>query len=338
MARENMQATPHVAGSASATPHIAMGPGREFDAIRALLETWGPLADGIGDDAAVLTPPIGEQLVVSTDASLENVHFAAAWLSAEEIGARAAAAALSDIAAMGARPLAVLVALELPARWHDQLAALAAGIGRVVGEADARIVGGNITRGERLGISLTVIGASARPVSRRGALAGDALWVTGHLGGPGAALRELLAGCEPSAANRSRFAAPVPRLREGAWLAAVGAHAMLDISDGLAADAGHLAAASGVTCELWLEALPLVRGCTPADALGSGEEYELFVATEPDLDADDFARRFGVPLTRIGVVRERTEASASRVTLRRVEGAIEPVHVDLPAGHDHFAM
>jgi len=314
-----------------------MGGGSEFDAIRALLASWGPLAHGIGDDAAVFTPPIGEQLVVSTDALLEGVHFRAPWLSAEEIGARAAAAALSDIAAMGARALAVLVALEIPARWHEQLSALAAGLGRVVKEADARIVGGNLTRGERLGITLTVIGASARPVHRRGALAGDALWVTGHLGGPGSALRELLAGREPTAANRVRFAAPVPRLREGAWLAAVGAHAMLDISDGLAADAGHLAAASDVTCELWLDALPRVAGCTPADALGSGEEYELFVATAPDLDAVGFARRFGVPLTRIGVVRERTEPSASLVTLRQCEGAIEPVHVALPAGHDHLS-
>jgi thiamine-monophosphate kinase len=315
-----------------------MGGGGEFDAIRQLLASWGPLADGIGDDAAVLAPPIGEQLIVSTDASLEDVHFRASWLSAEEIGARAAAAALSDIAAMGARALSVLVALEVPAHWHAQLAALASGIGRVVGDADARIVGGNITRGDRLGITLTVIGASARPVYRRGALPGDSLWVTGHLGGPGAALRALLAGDEPTAADRARFASPVPRLREGAWLAAVGAHAMLDISDGLSADAGHLAAASGVTCELWLDALPLVTASTPTDALGSGEEYELLVATAPDLDADGFARRFGVPLTRIGVVRERTEAASPLVMLRQSEGAIGHVHVALPAGHDHFSV
>lgn len=318
-------------------PHIAMAGGREFDAIRTLLAAWGPLADGIGDDAAVLVPPVGEQLVLSTDASLENVHFRASWLSAEEIGARAAAAALSDIAAMGARALSVLVSLEVPPGWYDRLSALATGLGRVVGEADARIVGGNISRSEHLGITLTVIGASQRPVYRRGARPGDALWVTGHLGGPRRALRELMAARVPDPADRARFAAPVARLREGAWLAAVGAHAMLDISDGLSADAGHLAAASGVSCDLWLDALPLVPGSTPADALASGEEYELLVATAPDLDTDGFARRFGVALTRIGVVRARVEPSVPLVTLRQSKGAIETLHVDLPVGHDHFS-
>lgn len=317
--------------------HTGMGAGGEFDAIRSLLAVWGPLADGIGDDAAVLEPPVGERLVLSTDASIEDVHFRTAWLSAEEIGARATASALSDIAAMGARALAVLVALEVPARRHDRLSALAAGIGRVVAEADARIIGGNITRSERLGLTLTVIGSAVHPVLRRGAMVGDALWVTGHLGGPQGALRAWLAGREPTASDRSRFAAPVPRLREGAWLAAVGAHAMVDISDGLSADAGHLAAASGVTCELWLDSLPLAAGCTSTDALGSGEEYELLVATAPNLDAHDFARRFGVPLTRVGVVRERAGTATPLVVLRQREGASEHLHVDLPAGHDHFS-
>ncbi len=319
------------------SPHVPMAAGEEFDAIRTLLSVWGPLAEGIGDDAAVFVPPAGEQLVVTTDASVEDVHFRASWLTAEEIGARAAAAAFSDIAAMGARALAVLIALELPVAWLPMLAGLGTGIAGVVRESNARIIGGNITRADKLALTLTVLGASDRPVHRRGAEPGDALWVTGQLGGPGMALASLLRDETPTAAHRARFAAPTPRLREGAWLAAVGAHAMIDLSDGLAADAAHLASASGVECELWTESVPCLDGVSIEQALAGGEEYELLVATAPDLDADGFARRFGVPLTRIGTVRSCTDGVSPRVVLRAREGDTEPVRVDLPAGHDHLS-
>ncbi len=316
--------------------HVPMSGGAEFDAIRSLLDRWGALAEGVGDDAAVFTPPPGEHLVFSTDASVEDVHFRASWLSPQEIGARATAAALSDLAAMGARALAVLVALEVPPLWQKRLSELADGIGRVVEHANARIIGGNMTRGERLSITMTVIGATERPVYRRGARPGDALWVTGRLGGPQQALTAWSAGAAPLPEARARFVSPVARLREGAWLAAVGARAMIDISDGLLADAGHLAAASRVQCELWLDTLPVVGDCTPLDALSSGEEYELLVATDPDLDADGFARRFGVPLTRIGVVRV-ADPTGPYVQLRASEHAPSPLRVDLPGGHDHFS-
>src|SRR5437667_11194522 len=98
---------------------VALGPGDEFDLIRALKEAWGPLAPNIGDDAAVLRPPSGEQLVVSTDAALEDVHFRRAWLSLQEIGYRAVTAALSDLAAMAAAPLGVLISLELSPDARD---------------------------------------------------------------------------------------------------------------------------------------------------------------------------------------------------------------------------
>ncbi len=319
--------------------HVAMGSGAEFDAIRAMLTRWGPLAEGIGDDAAVLAPPPDLRLVVSTDASVEGVHFRTGWLSAEEIGSRAAAAALSDIAAMGGEARWVLVALEVPATWQKELSALADGIGRLVEDANARIIGGNITRGERLALTLTVIGGSPSPVMRSGARVGDALWVTGRLGGPRRALAAFERGEQPSAEERQRFASPVPRLREGAWLAAIGARAMLDISDGLAADAGHLAAASGVRCELWADAIPRVSGASVEDALGSGEEYELLVATDADLDTEGFERRFGVPLTRVGrVLPAGTSPEEPLVVLR--EGRVEDessLRVDLPPGHDHFS-
>lgn len=318
-------------------PHIALGEGGEFDTIRSLLSQWGTLASGIGDDAAVFTPPEGEQLVLSTDTSREGVHFVAGWLTPEEVGARAAAAAFSDVAAMGARALAVLVAFDVPESWRDQLPRVAAGIGHVVHEADARIIGGNISRSDSFGLTLTVIGSTTAPVRRIGAREGDALWVTGSLGGPRLALATLQRGETPTNDARTRFARPMPRLREGSWLAAVGAHAMIDISDGLAADAAHLATASAVICELWADAIPRVAGATVEDALASGEEYELLVATAPDLDVDGFARRFGVPLTQIGVVRAVVPGESPRVVLNEGDAGLAAVRVDLPAGHDHFS-
>ena len=108
--------------------HLAMGPGREFDAIRALIAQWGDAARGLGDDGALLDVAPGARLVVSVDTSMEDVHFKRAWLSPREIGWRATAAAISDLAAMAAEPLGLLVALSLPARWASELPALGAGI------------------------------------------------------------------------------------------------------------------------------------------------------------------------------------------------------------------
>ena len=127
--------------------NIGLGPGREFDLVRTMLTRWGTAASGIGDDAAIVDIPAGEQLVVSTDASIENVHFRREWLSPEEIAYRATMAALSDVAAMAAAPRGLLVALTIPERWVADLAALADGIGAAARAADCPILGGDITRG-----------------------------------------------------------------------------------------------------------------------------------------------------------------------------------------------
>lgn len=303
--------------------HASMAGGREFDAIRALLATWGPVACGIGDDAALLPSAGGGTQVISTDCALEGVHFEAGWLSPPEIGARAVAAALSDLAAMGARAQSVLVALQVPPHWEASLADVAMGIGRVVQASDAHIIGGNLSRASQFGITCTVVGCAERPVRRAGACVGDALWVTGSLGGPGRAVAAWQRGETPAASDRDRFAAPTPRLREGMWLAAAGVHAMIDVSDGIAADAQHLAAASGVCCTIWPHALPRVAGATVEEALFGGEEYELLVASDADFDVDAFEQRFRVPLTRVGTVTAHDATAAPRV--------------DLPAGHDHFS-
>jgi thiamine-monophosphate kinase len=318
--------------ASSAGAHHALGAGREFDLVRAMLARWGPLARGVGDDAAVLEVPPGERLVVSTDASVEDVHFRRAWLAASEIGWRAATSALSDLAAMGARPLGVLLTLAVPASWRDALGALADGVGEAVRAADTVIVGGDLTGGRELALTVTVLGAAARPVTRDGARAGDALWVTGRLGGPRRALAALLSGATPGPGDRTRFARPAARLAEGRWLAAHGASAMIDVSDGLLADLGHVAAASGARLVLDAALVPRADGAALEDALVGGEEYELALAAPDALDAAAFAALFGVPLTRVG----RVEAGGRGAAGVEVAGLDPARRVEVPPGHDHF--
>ena len=308
--------------------HLALGVGVEFDAIRAMLRVWGAQASGIGDDAALLALPEGETLVASTDATFEHVHFRRGWLSSREIGARATAAALSDLAAMAATPAGLLLALGVPPDWRAELDELAHGVGEMAVASACPIIGGNVTRAAELSLTITVLGTAARPLERTGARAGDSLYVTGTLGGAGAALDALLRGVVPRAADRERFAAPRPRLAEARWLAEHGARAAIDISDGLVADAGHLAAASDVGVALDLSALPCAEGITPESAASSGEEYELLVAVAADesIDVDAFRARFGITLTRVG--RVTTERG---VSLEARDG-----RVDLPSGHDHL--
>jgi thiamine-monophosphate kinase len=305
-----------------------LGPGKEFDLVRALSEQWGARAQGIGDDASVLTPPAGARVVVSTDTSLENVHFRPDWHTPDEIGWRATVAALSDLAAMAATPLGILVAIALPGRWLDKLEALAEGIGSAAAEAGAPIVGGDLTSAEHLMIAITVIGASASPLLRSGARVGDSLWVTGQLGGPALALAAWSEGRQPSPEARARFVRPLPRIREAQWLAAAGATAAIDISDGLAGDAAHLAAASGVRIVIDVDAVPCAPGADVSTAQRGGEEYELLVTTRTPFDSDAFLKAFGLPLTRIGQV----DAGEPGVEL-----IIGGERVAPPAGYDHFS-
>jgi thiamine-monophosphate kinase len=311
--------------------HLSLGPGAEFDAIRATIARWGSVARGTGDDGAVLEVPEGFKLVVSTDTSVENVHFRRAWLSAEEIAYRAGAAAISDLAAMGATPFAMTIALTLPESWRDQAMALADGIAIVARDTHMPIVGGDLTAGTELSIGVTVLGTVLKPLVRSGARAGDTVWVTGRLGGPRLALEAFERGIDPKPAHRHRFARPAPRLREARWLAEYGATSAIDISDGVVSDAGHLAAASRTRISIDLDRLPLINGAAADDAARSGEEYELLITGPPAIDANDFEREFGIPLTAIGVV-AKPGAEGAGVTARSA-GASVPS----PKGHDHFS-
>jgi thiamine-monophosphate kinase len=222
------------------------------------LERLG-LVHGIEHDAA----QIGG-LVVTQDALVEGVHFRFDLLSWAELGFRAAAANLSDLAASGAEPLALIVTLALPGGTDvADVVQLYQGLA----EAGVPVRGGDTTRADSVMVSVTALGRSERVPGRAGARRGDLIVLTGPLGAAGAAFRA------------GRLSRPPVRLEEGRRLAAV-ATAMLDVSDGLAVDAAHMASRSGCRVAIELERVPLAAGATIED-LGFGEDYELLAAT-PD--------------------------------------------------------
>jgi thiamine-monophosphate kinase len=292
-----------------------------------------------GDDCAVLAPSAGK-LAVTIDALVEDVHFRRAWLDAAEIGRRAVAVSLSDLAAMGAVPawtlVGVMVPPELPASFLDELLD---GCATASEQAGALMIGGNLTAAGALTVTVTAAGAvEDRVLCRGGAAVGDALVVTGTLGGAAAAVAAWSAGTAPSAELRARFTAPAPRIAAGVALARAGARAAIDVSDGLLADLGHLCAASGVGARIERARLPRLTEVAALDAAGSdfaasgGEDYELLLACPQALVArlDELANESGVALTVIG----RCVAPADGIVLCDESGAPHDVRA---SGFDHFA-
>jgi thiamine-monophosphate kinase len=313
------------------TTHTPLGPGGEFDRIRRALRRLGGAAVGVGDDCAFVD--VGaERLALSCDLTLEGTHFEAGWLQPVEIGWRAAAAALSDLAAVAAQPLGVLFSVAVPPDWpEEQFADLVGGAGEAARAVGAVVWGGDLVRGERVAVDVTVVGRlTGEPVRRSGAAVGDELWVTGALGGPFCAVAAWNARQEPEASARERFAHPVPRIAEGLWLKQHGARAMIDVSDGLVADAGHLAAASGVGWAIEPDHIPLHPAAeVVAEALVSGEEYELLVALPAGSGqplAEAFRAQFRLPLTRVGTAQREPGVNVLR--------AGRPV--ELPPSFAHF--
>ncbi|MFL5403385.1 MAG: thiamine-phosphate kinase [Gemmatimonadales bacterium] len=290
-----------------------LGPGAEFDRIRGVARLLGSRAAGLGDDCALIQ--IGDDfLAVSTDISVEAVHFRLDWIRLEEAGWRATAGALSDLAAVGAEPTGILSAVTMPrAAAEAELLELMAGVGAAAAFARAPVVGGDLSSAEAWSAAITVLGRTHSPVTRAGAKPGDRLWVTGALGGARSALEAWHRGEQPSSESRVRFAHPEPRLDAGQWLARHGAHAMIDLSDGIGGDAGHIAAASHAKLEIDLASLPVATDVraearrldmSPGQfAAEGGEDYELFVALPPAFAAaDQFTRQCGLALTPIGSV------------------------------------
>jgi thiamine-monophosphate kinase len=302
---------------------------------------------GSGDDAAV-TAPAGVT-VTSVDALVEGVHFQRETSPLDSIGHKAMVAALSDLAAMGAAPGEAYVQLGIPADLDEAGSLeLAKGLGRAAAASGGAVIGGDVTRAPVLLVAMTVVGhaeSAGDLVLRSGARPGDVVAVTGELGGAAAGFllvqRPELAEDlerEPADAMRRRQLEPSPRLAAGRALAAGGATAMIDLSDGLGGDAGHVARASGVALEIELERVPAQPGVAEvALAAGldrwdlvtaGGEDYELLVTLPPQRldDARIAVEATGTALTPIGEV-----AEGEGVSLRQADGSLRE-----PSGFDQL--
>lgn len=293
---------------------------------------------GVGDDAALLRVPSGQMLVATLDTLVSGVHFLPN-VDPEALGHKAMAVNLSDLAAMGAEPAWASLALTLPAADPDWLRAFSRGLCGLARRFGVQLVGGDTTRGP-LSVSLQLQGfvPPEAALRRSGAHLGDGVYVTATLGDAGLALRGLLRGEAPEPGLRGRLERPEPRIAVGLGLRGV-ASAAIDISDGLAADLGHLLGASGVGAEVTLRALPL---SPPVAAyleqtgdwdlvVGSGDDYELCftVPTERVAAVEALSRSLGVAMTRIG----RVVAGAALRCIAPEGNLWQPK----AAGYDHFA-
>lgn len=231
----------------------------EFGLIERISALVPPAADGvvgIGDDAAVLDIP--GKLVASVDAVVEGRHFKREWTSGEDVGHRAAAAAMADLAAMGGQCKALMVALTLPSETEvSWVESLITGIADEASELDAAVVGGDVTRGDSIVVSLTALGTVSDVVRRSGAQPGDIVALAGRQGWAAAGLTVLSRGFRSPRALVQAYQRPHPPYDSGPAAARAGATAMIDVSDGLLADVSHLAKASGVLADLESELIPV---------------------------------------------------------------------------------
>jgi len=299
---------------------------------------------GIGDDCAAVEVSAGELLLTSSDLLLEGVHFRTEWTDYFSLGCKAVAVNVSDIAAMGGTPHAIFLGLAAPAETPvAQLEELIRGVREEAELHGAELLGGDTCRSlAGLTLAITVQGhvPSEQMVQRRGAQAGDRVWVSGCLGDSALALAALQQGHQPDPELALRHHRPQARVALGRALAEQGlARAMIDVSDGLLADLGHLLRASGVGAEVEVAQIPLStsfrshvaqRMQNMELALHGGEDYELLFCCPPQRDADllKVAEQLGQPLTPIGTV-------SAEPGMRLI--GLEEIGVKLGArGFDHF--
>jgi thiamine-monophosphate kinase len=267
------------------------------------------VAAGIGDDCGILEIPAGHQLLVTTDFSLEGVHFRREWHPAEAVGHRCLARGLSDIAAMGGNPIAAFLSLALPPKmpqsWVNQFVK---GLLNLANGFRVSLAGGDTAQSLNGVLADIVVVGSApkgKAIRRSGARAGDRIYVTGALGGAAATLKMLFSGRKLRPSDFPRHFYPTPRIEVGRFLLEKGlASAMIDISDGLSTDLGHICQESGVGAEIQSPAIPRASIGKPACevdlklALDGGDDYELLFTAAPGKRLP--ARIAGVAITQIG--------------------------------------
>ncbi|HWK30858.1 MAG TPA: thiamine-phosphate kinase [Terriglobales bacterium] len=315
-------------------------PNSESEMIRAIRERAmrkrRAVAVGIGDDCAVMRPRAGEEWVVTTDLSLEGTHFLLNRHEPRSVGHRCLARGLSDVAAMGARPLAAFLSLaagaDTPQKWIDEFLS---GFLALADRYQTTLAGGDISQSQSgIVADVMVIGSTkrGRAVLRSTARPNDIIYVTGTLGGSAATLDVLLAGKEPprsECAQRHFF--PEPRLQVGDFLAKRKlARAMIDCSDGLSTDLGHICEESGVGAILNRDLIPVATCAALEQALHGGEDYELIFTASPKAKIP--VEIDGVPITEIGwITRERGRKSGVYLTDLRTKP--QPLE---PRGWQHF--
>lgn len=312
----------------------------EFDVIARYFQGHGPVRDdvvlGIGDDAALLQPPAGKRLVTAIDTLVAGRHFPAGT-DAADIGYKALAVNLSDLAAMGATPAWATLALTLPAAHEAWLQAFSEGFFSLATEHRIALVGGDTTRGP-LSVTVQLQGyiEPGRALRRDAAAAGQALFVSGTLGDAAQALSLLQTQGEAPDAGLQRLNRPAPRVALGQALAGV-ASAAIDISDGLLADVGHILAASGCGATLWPERLPASTAlrALPDEArlkyqFNGGDDYELCFSVAPEQREalQSLLQQQTVPVTEIGIIEAETG-----LRCRYPDGRVEPA---VDQGYDHF--
>jgi len=292
---------------------------------------------GIGDDCAILQVPQGHETLVTTDFSLEGVHFRREWHSAEVVGHRCLTRGLSDIAAMGGSSIAAFLSLALPQRlpqsWINQFLK---GFLKLADRFQVTLAGGDTAQSPG-GILADVIVVGSVPkgkaIRRSGARPGDQIYVTGALGGAAATLKLLFAGRKLRLADFPCHFHPIPRIEIGRFLLEKGlASAMIDLSDGLSTDLGHICEESGVGAEIQASAIPLASIGKPAHAvelefaLNGGDDYELLFTSPPEKHVP--SRIAGLPITQIGrITRDK------RVLLVDANGVASKLK---PQGWEHF--
>ncbi|MCX7032745.1 MAG: thiamine-phosphate kinase [Arenimonas sp.] len=298
-----------------------------IDRIRARVRARADVVLGIGDDAALLRVPAGHELVVSCDTLVSGVHFPAETAPAD-IGWKALAVNLSDLAAMGATPAWCTLALTLPDADGDWVDAFLDGFLELAEQHDVALVGGDTTGGP-LSITITAHGVvpEGQALRRDGARAGDEVWVTGSLGDAAGALAQWRARGPSSAKLRHRLDRPTPRIEAGLALRGL-ATAAIDLSDGLAADLGHVLAASGVGARIDLGRLPTSR--TLADHFDEAQRWPLQLS-----GGDDYELCFTAPASAAFAIEQALAACDVTATVVGVLVAQPGLHFTTPEGDDH---